>query len=512
MNFRWTEKADELIRKHSSAGCSARETADIISHAMGQTLSPDAVIGRRYRLGLSKKNTVKRTDLARCKKGSRNAGAVVAGIKNAIRKNRRNASYGGLAVKIVARHGDIPPPPPDGEIRDVPFVETKARPVVALLDLEPHHCRWPIGNPCSADFGYCGETIRDESVPYCTHHCRIAYVPVNKRSVAKLRMRDPAINARSPSHLRPDCDGRCRKDRLRGDLELPKALPNGARTIMASRAEPDDSLDYFPTPPFATRALCEVILPRYCTTRSSTAWEPACGEGHMAEVLSEYFREVVATDIHDYGYGDVGDFLNANTHCCPDWIVTNPPFNDKAEAFVFRAIEAARVGVSMFLRLQWLETIGRYERIFKPHPPALIAQFAERVPLCKGRWDPDGSTATAYLWIVWTRSHTGPTEFAWIPPGQRESLTRPDDRERFTANPVRKRDGGTIGPVWANPSIGEPVGLRPLVRSGEGEPASDPGFSAGSPMDDSELDIPDRLKRDANNPAPFHQAMRNPHE
>lgn len=64
--------------------------------------------------------------------------------------------------------------------------------------------------------------------------------------------------------------------------------------------------------------------------------------------------------------------------------------------------------------------------------------------------------------------------------------------------------------AWGNQAeepafIGEPVGLEPLVRSGEGEPASDPGLQAGSPMDDSELDIPDKLKRDANNRAPFHQ-------
>ncbi len=285
---------------------------------------------------------------------------------------------------------------------------------------------------------------------------------------------------------------------------------NGARTIMASRAEPDDSLDYFPTPPFATRALCEVILPRYCVTRSSAAWEPACGEGHMAEVLGEYFREVVATDIHDYGYGDVADFLSPNTHCFPDWIVTNPPFNDKAEAFVLRAIEVARVGVAMFLRLQWLETIGRYERIFKPHPPALIAQFAERVPLCKGRWDPDGSTATAYLWIIWTRSHKGPTEFAWIPPGQRERLTRTDDRERFTAQPVARR---TPEELEALSSTGEPVNMPPPVEGyasqhvfdGVRQLSSERTETLRQKYQDSELDIPDRLKRDANNRTPFHQ-------
>jgi hypothetical protein len=38
----------------------------------------------------------------------------------------------------------------------------------------------------------------------------------------------------------------------------------------------------------------------------------------------------------------------------------------------------------MFVRLQWLETIGRYERIFRDTRRPSIAFFAERVPLCKG--------------------------------------------------------------------------------------------------------------------------------
>lgn len=218
---------------------------------------------------------------------------------------------------------------------------------------------------------------------------------------------------------------------------------NGAAAVMGSRAEPDDSLDYFPTPPWATRALMEVALPRIrgCddVVRRS-AWEPACGEGHIAEVLEEYFVEVTATDIHDYGYGQLGDFLDAAAPPAGsiDWIITNPPFRDKAEAFVLRAIALARIGVAMFLRLQWLETEGRYERIFEGYPPTMIAFFAERVPLIKGRWDPDGDTATAYIWLIWVKDRKPQAPF-WIQPGQREALTKPDDIARFTTKPVTRR-------------------------------------------------------------------------
>lgn len=262
-----------------------------------------------------------------------------------------------------------------------------------------------------------------------------------------------------------------------GDIAAP--LPNGARAIMSSRVEPDNSLDYFPTPPWATRALCEHILPRYINAPSSTAWEPACGEGHMSEPLREYFKEVYASDIHGYGHGDPGvDFLDPGLSAyTADFIITNPPFGDLTEAFVLRALERARVGVAMFVRLQWLESVGRYEAIFRDNPPTLIAFFAERVPLCKGKYDPDGSTATAYIWLVWRKGLKPQAPF-WIPPGQRESLTKPDDVERFTAHPVIKRAPCSDGPMIGTPEA--QIQCQPEVT-----PSSS----------DDDLEIPAFLKR-----------------
>jgi hypothetical protein len=209
---------------------------------------------------------------------------------------------------------------------------------------------------------------------------------------------------------------------------------NGARAVMGSRVEPDDSLDFFPTPPFATRALAECVLrPKFLLLPNQSVWEPACGEGHMSEVLKEYFGHVGATDIFDYGYGNGrSDFLADTGTPLWDWIITNPPFGDRTIPFILRAIELARVGVAMFLRMQILEGQERFETVFKPHPPTLVAFFSERVPLCKGRWNPDGGTATAYVWLVWMRDHAPMAPF-WIPPGCRESLTKEDDRARFAA-------------------------------------------------------------------------------
>jgi hypothetical protein len=225
-----------------------------------------------------------------------------------------------------------------------------------------------------------------------------------------------------------------------------KAAIGAARAIAPGRAEPSDSLDYFPTPPWATRALFDYVLPHLRVPHVRSAWDPACGEGHMAEAMRAYVTGPVhATDIFDYGYGDdVLDYL-AEPRRMPDgvlgvsWIITNPPFKGKTEAFIQRALAEAGDGVAMFVRLQWLETIGRYERIFRDRPPTLIAFFAERVPLCKGEWNPAGDTATAYIWLVWMRDRVPQAPF-WIPPNCRETCSRPDDVERFTARPVIKKD------------------------------------------------------------------------
>jgi hypothetical protein len=64
-----------------------------------------------------------------------------------------------------------------------------------------------------------------------------------------------------------------------------------------------------------------------------------------------------------------------------------------------------------------------------------VAQFVERVPMTKGRWDPDASTATAYSWFVWSKLAPAPgeTRLVLIPPGRRSALTKSEDRARFAA-------------------------------------------------------------------------------
>ncbi len=202
---------------------------------------------------------------------------------------------------------------------------------------------------------------------------------------------------------------------------------NTSSAVMQQRSEPHDSLDDFPTQPWATRALCEHVLAGM-HLKGKTVWEPACNRGHMSKPLGEYFGAVWASDIHKYGLNGSfqHDFLFPVMPLSetPDWIITNPPFR-LAEKFVARACEVAMGGVAMIVRTSFLEGVWRYQNLFSTNPPSIVAQFSERVPMVKGRLTATGSTATSYCWLVWVKGVTG-TKLVWIPPC-RKRLERADD-------------------------------------------------------------------------------------
>ena len=216
-------------------------------------------------------------------------------------------------------------------------------------------------------------------------------------------------------------------------------LPRNARAVMASRVEPAVSLDFFPTPTWAGRALAEygdVDL-------SGTIWEPACGEGHLVRALSGIPGSVCfGSDIHDYGQGyAVHDFLTERLPEGlerPHWIITNPPFcNDLPLTFFEIAIHIAAIGVAFFSRIAALDGVDRYYAIYRPYRGHFSwVQFVERVAIAKGRVNPRGGTASTYGWLVVTPGRPRPDSLIHIPPC-RLALQRPGDERPFF-NPIRE--------------------------------------------------------------------------
>lgn len=221
----------------------------------------------------------------------------------------------------------------------------------------------------------------------------------------------------------------------------PSGKPNTSSAVRQQRSEPHDSLDDFPTPPWAVRALLNYIA-GYSSERLGelTAREPCANRGHMLRVMLEYFAQVDAADVHDYGLGlPIRDFLFPGDVPMVDWTVLNAPFR-LAEQFITTALDTSRKGVAVIARSAFLEGENRYERLFAKRRPSVVLQFVERVPMLKGRLvrkgevDPmaakpgaKAGTATAYSAVIWFADRqSNSTMFDFIPPC-RLSLEREGD-------------------------------------------------------------------------------------
>ena len=62
--------------------------------------------------------------------------------------------------------------------------------------------------------------------------------------------------------------------------------------MFAYRSEDKDSLDYYPTPPWAVHALLDKVQ------FHNKVWEPACGDGRMAQAIQSRGYNVKSTDIY----------------------------------------------------------------------------------------------------------------------------------------------------------------------------------------------------------------------
>lgn len=173
--------------------------------------------------------------------------------------------------------------------------------------------------------------------------------------------------------------------------------------------------DYYATPPSAVEMLLEL------EEFSKVIMEPACGQGHIAEVLKSYGHTVCATDLIDRGYG-IGnvDFFSINDPRNMD-IITNPPYS-LAKEFVEYAMDIVTDGhkVAMFLKLTFLEGQGRKE-LFKKYPPKIVYVSISRIGCAKNgefKKDKNGNlkadSAVAYCWYVWQKGFSGSPTIQWF--------------------------------------------------------------------------------------------------
>lgn len=169
----WTNERVELLKKLWSEGLSASQIAGELGG-----VTRNAVIGKVHRLGLS--GRAKTTSSAsKARRARPNPAPASAAPK---RQASQPQSIGATALKA-----DFTPAP---EVEASPQVEPIAELVpisqrATILTLTERTCKWPIGDPSTDDFYFCGRQS-DPNAPYCVHHCKIAYQPVSDRRSRKV--------------------------------------------------------------------------------------------------------------------------------------------------------------------------------------------------------------------------------------------------------------------------------------------------------------------------------------
>lgn len=150
------------------------------------------------------------------------------------------------------------------------------------------------------------------------------------------------------------------------------------------------------TPPYALEPLLPWLDKRW------TIWEPACGEGLLAQGLRDNgFLHVIETDIEpvNMSFSSI-DFLNDPSPLALDCIVTNPPYSFPASVnFIRHCYELGKP----FALLMKVSTLGlsSAQKLFDTHGVEIILldkRVNFKMPL-KG-WDGDGSHFSV-AWFTW---------------------------------------------------------------------------------------------------------------
>lgn len=164
--------------------------------------------------------------------------------------------------------------------------------------------------------------------------------------------------------------------------------------------------DFYSTDPVAIDYLLKY------ETFDKNIWECACGNGNLSKRLILHGYDVYSTDKYDRGYGDVLNFLNTNKKFNGD-IITNPPYKMSTQ-FIIKALELTNRKVAMLFKIQFVESIKRYEHIFKDNPPKKILPFVKRINCYRNDDRSLGNSAICYSWFVWDKEYTGKTILEWI--------------------------------------------------------------------------------------------------
>ncbi|MEM1301379.1 MAG: GcrA family cell cycle regulator [Pseudomonadota bacterium] len=176
----WTDERVEILKKMWGEG----QSASVIAKELGG-VTRNAVIGKVHRLGLSNRAGTTSSKPAAKEKPKAEAKPKVDPKPEPKTESATPVAAPIPAVrKIIPAGQPLPPQPSANEISPealakVNEVEKTAK-KLRLMELTERTCKWPIGDPATEDFWFCGLPVQPGK-PYCEAHVGVAFQPMSSR-------------------------------------------------------------------------------------------------------------------------------------------------------------------------------------------------------------------------------------------------------------------------------------------------------------------------------------------
>ena len=173
----WTDERVETLKRMWNEGQSASQIAKELGG-----VTRNAVIGKVHRLGLS--NRVGAAPGAAPVAGKPGVASVEAEVEPAVEEKPVERPLAPLRKPVLVPGQPLPPQPAANEISpealaNLAEVERKAR-RINLMQLTERTCKWPVGDPATDDFWFCGlPSVAGK--PYCEAHVAVAFQPMSSR-------------------------------------------------------------------------------------------------------------------------------------------------------------------------------------------------------------------------------------------------------------------------------------------------------------------------------------------
>ena len=194
----WSDERVAILKKMWLEGSSASEIAKELGN-----ITRNAVIGKVHRLGMSNRDT-----------NNLKSGSSTSNAKKSVRRGRppkvnkeekkrgrphklkdpgdfpetldvkeKSTTSSAKEMRLDENNTKVASDLSEETLQNILKVEMKSK-KISLMELTERTCKWPIGDPATDTFWFCGHES-EPGKPYCKTHISIAFQPITQRRSRK---------------------------------------------------------------------------------------------------------------------------------------------------------------------------------------------------------------------------------------------------------------------------------------------------------------------------------------